>query len=330
MARIGVPLLIILLFSTAAHSRTESSAKPAIAILDLEAINCSPVAARIITDMLGGKIFESGMFILLERSQMNIIMKERGMTGKTCSDSVCAANMGEILSVQKMVMGSVSRMEKYRIEVRIINVSDNTVDLTISSQAGSEKDFDRALDRIVSRIKYFYSGSPGISGNFDITLSGAFLHPMGDLSHGASDGVGTRLNLEFNEPGELRLCIILSTGAFYLSSKLRSVESIYMAPLELTGGYPCYPSENLKILLSAGGGYIFSRIRYDRVEERTGGAYYYRTGCFYNPVFTMRADASILLGKRWFLVLSPVYTLIFERERLGQLLSAECGLKILF
>jgi hypothetical protein len=313
-----------------ARAQATPSGKPTIAVMNLQAGNCPPSIARGFTDMLGGKIFETGMFILLERSQVDVLLREQGLSEKSCDDSDCAVRMGRLLSVQKMVTGSVTRIGDYRIEVRIINVADSAVDLSVSSEAETEYDFTRTAERIVTRMKYFYTGMTHISGDFDVSASAMYLFPLGDFSHGASGGTGSRLCVALHELGGSRVSLMIVSGIYRFGSTLRSVDSIHMSPLELMAGYPFRVSDTLMVVPSIGGGYIISRVRYDRVEERTFGEYSYSTAYFYDPVMEARCAFEISLGGRWRLITGPAVTLFFERGRTGSWISAEGGIKMLF
>lgn len=327
-----VSMLILALEIQALASPMQEKNEPqklTVAIMSLQANDCSPALARGVTDMLAGRVFDTGIFILLERSQMDLILKEQGLSEKGCNTSSCAIQMGKLLSVQKMMMGSVSKLGEYRIELRIVDVSKSSVDISFSGIAADEKKFEYVVGRLVSRTKNYYLGIADITGKYDILLTGAFLYPMGSFAHGAGIGGGSNLYFSWNELNNSRFKLELFSGFYYFRSDLDSIDNIFIVPVELLAGYPFRISENMTLNALAGGGYMLSRVSYDRIQERTG-AYHYKTGYFYNPVLTVKPELTILLISRWNLVISPSYSIFFERSRIGHLLSAECGVKISF
>jgi hypothetical protein len=100
-------------------------------------------------------------------------------------------------------------------------------------------------------------------------------------------------------------------------------------PLEVHVSYPVTINKNLIFIPSLGTGFMLSWVSYDTVEERTT-PYQYKTGFFYNPLLSIRAELDIFLGDRWYLTITPSYMVFFESQRTGHIIDLSLGGKILF
>ena len=100
-----------------------------IAILELESNGLDKSVSSTITDILINKMQASGCYRVMERSQIDKILKEQGFQNSgACSASECAVEMGRILSIQKMIIGSIGKLgNSYVINLRMIDVSSGEV-----------------------------------------------------------------------------------------------------------------------------------------------------------------------------------------------------------
>lgn len=101
--------------------------KPRIAVLDFDYSNVSAdwigwwnTSASGVSDILVNKLVESGNFVVVERSKLAEILKEQnlGLTGRI--DAVTAAQVGKILGVDTVVLGSIT---DFNIEYNTSGVS---------------------------------------------------------------------------------------------------------------------------------------------------------------------------------------------------------------
>jgi len=102
--------------------------KTTVAILDLEAKGVSDMEAGTISDRIRSEMFQTGKFTVLERSNMEEVLKEVGFQLSGCTTSECMVRAGQILGVKRMVGGSVSRLGAlYSISLRLIDVETSRV-----------------------------------------------------------------------------------------------------------------------------------------------------------------------------------------------------------
>lgn len=105
-------------------------ASPSIAILELDAKGgVSSDEASIITDRLRAQLLKTNMFQVLERSKMEALLREQGFQQSVfCDDTKCKAQIGKLLGVEGLVIGSVSRLDTvYTLSVRVLDVNRGVI-----------------------------------------------------------------------------------------------------------------------------------------------------------------------------------------------------------
>jgi hypothetical protein len=99
-----------------------------IAVLDLDPTGISQTDEQFLSDRLRTELFETGSFQVVERQKMNSILKEPGFQNVGCTSVECAVEIGQLLNVQKMVAGSIGKIEDiYSISLRLINVQTGAI-----------------------------------------------------------------------------------------------------------------------------------------------------------------------------------------------------------
>ena len=97
--------------------------KPRVGILDFVANNMSENDARIVGEMFTSELVLSGEYDVVDRKNIESIMGEMDFQMSGCTDSSCALEIGQILSLDYMIYGSISLLgEDYIITVYMINV----------------------------------------------------------------------------------------------------------------------------------------------------------------------------------------------------------------
>jgi serine/threonine protein kinase len=96
-----------------------------IGVLDLNRNNVDPGEARAVSERLRIFLARTGVFIPIDRDQVELILSEHGfqLSGAIDTDEV-VIQVGKILGALKMVAGSISRIGTlYSLQVRLVNVS---------------------------------------------------------------------------------------------------------------------------------------------------------------------------------------------------------------
>ena len=97
---------IISLFFTLQGFSQEN--KPNIAVLDFEALAIKKMEAVTLTEKLRGELVKTRKFTVIERGQMDEILKEQEFQMSGCTSQECVVEVGQLLNVQQMMIGSVA------------------------------------------------------------------------------------------------------------------------------------------------------------------------------------------------------------------------------
>lgn len=122
--------LLFLLVTTTIFSQE----KVHIAVLDLD--NRSEFTAdeiKLFTDRINAEIANYDDFIVVERQQINAILNEQGFQQSgACNNQECLIEVGQLLSVQKIIGGSIGKMENiFPVSLKIIDVTTGKIDAQI-------------------------------------------------------------------------------------------------------------------------------------------------------------------------------------------------------
>ena len=103
---------------------TSLFAKDIIAVLDLESVGLTSEEAKILTQRLTTKLISLDKYQVVERTNMDKILKEQKFQHSGCTDSECAVEIGQLLNTDFIVIGSVSKFSSmYSLDARLIDVS---------------------------------------------------------------------------------------------------------------------------------------------------------------------------------------------------------------
>ncbi|MFA5857815.1 MAG: CsgG/HfaB family protein [Elusimicrobiota bacterium] len=124
-----------------------------VAVADLTGQNVSSMEAATIADFLRGELINSGMFNVIERSNMDKILAEQGFQNTGCTTQECAIKMGRLLNVQSILVGSFSKlMEIYYINVRLVDVEQGLAVMAESVKCKSAEELQDAVAQLSQKI----------------------------------------------------------------------------------------------------------------------------------------------------------------------------------
>jgi hypothetical protein len=195
----AVPLLLLsLAICTAALEPAPAADKANIAALDLDprgGLGDEEILA--ISDRLRGELIATGRFTVVEREQMDAILKEQGFqqTG-ACAEASCIVEVGQLLAVHKMVGGSIGRVGKvFSVNLKVIDVATGTIERQIAD------DFRCSKEQLVSfYIRQVARRMAGLEQERrPVTSRWFFWAPMGVVAVGA--GVAIAVLAHDDAPG---------------------------------------------------------------------------------------------------------------------------------
>jgi len=130
---------------------TSLFAKDIIAVLDLETIGLNPGEATILTQRLTTKLISIGKYEVVERTNMDKILKEQKFQKSGCTDSGCAVEIGQLLNTDYIVIGSVNKFgSTWTLDARLIDVALGKG--IISAEFSEEGKIDVLLTKGLSSI----------------------------------------------------------------------------------------------------------------------------------------------------------------------------------
>jgi len=128
--------------------------KITVAVLNFEAKNVSQETAEAVSDILGTELFNTNRFQVVERQAIEKIFEEHKLQMSGVTDVDQAAQIGQLLNVQKIMIGSVSKLgATYIINTRLVSVETGELDLAENIQSrGGETGLPDAIAELAKKI----------------------------------------------------------------------------------------------------------------------------------------------------------------------------------
>ncbi len=130
-----------------------------IAVTDFEArAPLSQSEAAFISDFVRSDIVNSNKFNVVEKNNMSKILAEQGFQQTGCSSAECAVQMGKILNVRLMVVGSCGQLlGQYVITMNVVDVESAKIvysdDLSVSSSDQLRSSITHMVRKFAASIK---------------------------------------------------------------------------------------------------------------------------------------------------------------------------------
>lgn len=108
---------------------------------------------RLISNMLVLLFFKTNKFTVVDRINMDEILKEQKFQLSGCTKTDCAVEVGKILNVKYMVMGSIKKFEKkYTVNIRVVDIESSEIILADMDKCNSESEIVATLKTVVENI----------------------------------------------------------------------------------------------------------------------------------------------------------------------------------
>ena len=201
-----------------------SQAKPTAAVLDFEGSGITTQEAQVLTQRLGSELVQTNALIMVERSQMSEIMDEQGFQQAGCTSAECAAEIGALLGVQKMITGSFGKIgNSYTIEARVFAVESGKTEKTVS------KTYKGEGDGLLTQIQIVAWELVGIQPPADL-LASAGIAPPEEVAEAKPKKKGGGKFLR-----NTAIVLLLAGGGYY-AYMMMGEEDLPMPPDPPTGG----------------------------------------------------------------------------------------------
>lgn len=126
-----------------------------LAISDLTAQGVKESEAAVISEQLGAELMKSPRIKLLERNQVQEILKEQGFQQSGCVNDACAVEVGQMLGVENIMVGTVGLAGSYTLlSVRVIDVATGTIVANVSTKTkgGIDKMLELGVEEAASKL----------------------------------------------------------------------------------------------------------------------------------------------------------------------------------
>jgi TolB-like protein len=159
-----------------------SSEKVSVAVVDFDAKNINRENAEAVTDLLRTELFNTGHFIVIERERIQKILEEQKFQSSGLTNADQAAEIGRLLNVKKIMLGSVTLLgSTYIINTRIVDVQSGQVVLAEAVEChGGEDMLPGSITELALKIAY----KVGVEGSI-IRISSKELF----VDLGSADGI---------------------------------------------------------------------------------------------------------------------------------------------
>ncbi|MFA4906650.1 MAG: PEGA domain-containing protein [archaeon] len=103
------------------------------ALLEFKARGLNETEVAIISDRIRIELKNTGAFNVLEREMMKRILEEQAFQQSGCTESECLVEAGQLLAVDKMVGGSISKVGNlFVIEARIVDIETGVIEHNVA------------------------------------------------------------------------------------------------------------------------------------------------------------------------------------------------------
>jgi len=125
---VHIPHKILFLFIIL-YSSIFCQTNTTIAVYNLRAVGMNKDDAEILTDHIRSVLVDKKIYRVIDRGLMDQILKEQEFQLSDCTSDECVVEIGKLLSVKKILTGSVGKFGKlYTIELRIIDVESGRIE----------------------------------------------------------------------------------------------------------------------------------------------------------------------------------------------------------
>lgn len=119
------------------------SKKTTIAIMNLEAKDVSQSEADTVSDFLRYDLLNTGKFEVIERTSMEKVLAEQKLQLTGCTSTECAIEIGKLLNVKKIIIGTVSKLgNNYFITARIVNVETGKIESSERAKCAGKEELE--------------------------------------------------------------------------------------------------------------------------------------------------------------------------------------------
>ncbi|MCM2266733.1 MAG: UPF0164 family protein [Elusimicrobiales bacterium] len=123
------------------------------AVAEFTGQNVSQADAAIVANFLRTELVSVGLFNVMDRANMDTVLAEQKFQNSGCTEQECAAEMGKLLNVKLMLVGSLSKLEgTYYVSVNVLDVETGKIIASYESESANSSGIKDACRKIVKAI----------------------------------------------------------------------------------------------------------------------------------------------------------------------------------
>ncbi|MFH1074423.1 MAG: CsgG/HfaB family protein, partial [Candidatus Firestonebacteria bacterium] len=124
-----------------------------IAVMEFKEKNISKEKADTVADFIRTQLSNNSNLIIVERNNMDSILKEQAFQKTGCTEADCAVELGKILNVEKIIVGSVSTLDKkIYINVRLVDIETAQAIFGETKEIASESELFSSCKELVKAL----------------------------------------------------------------------------------------------------------------------------------------------------------------------------------
>jgi tetratricopeptide (TPR) repeat protein len=131
----------------------DNAGKTRLAAMDLAPKGIDLSTAEGISDLLRTELHRTGRFVVIERSEMKMVLEEQAVQMSGCVEAACAVQIGKLIAARKIVVGSVMRLgDTIILNARVVDVEKGTVDKADKATAKGLEEVPGAVADLARRL----------------------------------------------------------------------------------------------------------------------------------------------------------------------------------
>lgn len=150
----SIVVISIICFSLTAYA----GRKKRVAVLHFKPNKVTANIASAVRDLCEVYLFKTRAFDVIERNQVDLILKEQGFAASGCVDTSCAVKIGKMLSVDMVVIGSIMRLDDFMVTMRFIDVEKSTMLFAENKSGKKEKDLAGLVKVLSKKAALHFTG----------------------------------------------------------------------------------------------------------------------------------------------------------------------------
>ena len=303
------------------YAQSEEKPRKRVAVLNFSADNTEESTARIVRNSIELSLFDTKKFDILEQQQIEDILKERKLILTDCRDEVCAGDIGDMLSAEYVIIGSVGKLDKFSVNIKVIDIATRKIliaeSIEVDDIAGIRSASGELTGEIADKIQEF--GKKGIS--FIVNASFNYIIPFGYFKDKTGPGYGITFSGRAEDIFLKRFMLGIDIGAQYFNEKPGVTHHSIFIPALFAIGYRIPLPWKFSIVpeISAGASYdtVYYYTAYGK-PDYTG-----KSG--FQPVAKCGAVLEYRLPWDFYARLGSEYGSIFEKDGRLNYLSFKLG-----